>query len=169
MPTRRLLADSLVAIALATCLGVVGWLVAMPLLARICAYAGIERLVVMGPAEFLHHQTAIAAAFAVPPVVAWVAALLERAIAGSVPRLARLVLYFALPSVAAACGLARTGLFARMATTEARGDVGLHDALITVESLGLGPTALRWEIGCAILLCAAVAISAVRQARRAQS
>jgi hypothetical protein len=159
MLRQRLLLDAIAAAVLAIALGVVGFLVAEPILRAVAVWVGLRQLYFLGPSDMVWSRLGIAAPFVSPPLVSFGIGLIDRGVGRRVPSLARLGAYV----VAAAAGMVG-GLLVHMTQmrTALRAVVSGVEPVLMTGGLEIGPAAWRGAIGAAVLLCIAAAIAARR-------
>ncbi len=165
MPTRRLLADTLVMAALALALAILGWLVAAPLLRLAAETVGTDRLIIVGPLDIYVAYAGVALAFALPPVGGWIAALAERAAGRSVPAAGVLALYALVVALFAAAGIGL--VFRDLAAFRAELASSALAPSITVDAIAPGARGAKWAIA-GIVLVAPLAALRARRARAAR-
>lgn len=159
----RLLVDTVGALALALVCGVLGWFVAEPILSPVCTWLGLEQLTLLDPLDAVRYRLSIAAALALPVVVAWFAALIDRLITRADPTPAWLALYALVPLLAAAGGFVKNLAWMKLALASEL-MLGSLRPSISLEGLELGWVPIRWTLRVALVLCTTVGILAYRRA-----
>lgn len=159
----RLAIDTVGALAAALVCGVLGWFVAEPILSPICGWLALEQLTLLDPLDAIRYRLSIAVALALPPLVAWLAALIDRLITRADPTRIRLALYVLVPFLAAAGGFMKNLAWMKVALSS-EVMLGSLRPSITLEGLELGWVPIRWTLRVALVLCTTVGILAYRRA-----
>ena len=157
----RFLVGTACALVLIVVLASAGWFVAELLVAPICAWVGIGQVVLSDVSDATAYRLSIAAAFALPVCVGWLAALVHRVVARAHPSRARLAVFVGVPFFAAAIGFAKNVLFLKIAIAEVSGQTF---GMFSLTGLELGWAPIRWTLGCGVVLCVAAGVLARRGA-----
>jgi len=159
----RLVMDTVGALAVSLVCGVLGWFVAEPMLSPVCTWLGLAQLTLLEPLDAVRYRLSIAVALALPPLVAWLAALIDRFITRTDPTPARLGVYVLVPFLAAAGGFVKNLAWMKLALAS-ESMLGSLRPSFSLEGLELGWVPIRWTLRVALVLCTAVAILAYRRA-----
>ncbi len=161
MQTRRLLLDTVLALAAALTLGAVGWFAASAMLHVIASHLRIDSLIATSPLDVYVYRAKLALAFCLAPILAWMTALVHRSRRAAVPGPAPLALYVGLPLGFTAVGMGLRFLWIRAGLASAPPGLEIRP---TVESLSLAGWGAGGAMGAAIGLTVVVALIPRRQA-----
>ena len=162
---RHWLLDTLAALVAAGLLAVAGWHLAALELRGAAAVLGLHRLVLTSRWEVGEVAISIAVSWALPVVLAWVVAMLDRAFGKAAPSVNRAALYTLALAAVASISLVLRVWWMNLAIS-AVPDPGL-EPMITASSLELGWAPIRWTIAASIPLAIAAVVLARRRGREA--
>ena len=153
---RRLLLDTLFAAVLAVVLALSAIVLSSPILASTCEIAGIAELTTTSASDFAAFAMGLAGSFALPPIVAWCAAMVGRYFEGAAPSGRRLAIYLGVASLALGAGLA--GHVWRMKQTMSAGRASSIELAptITLGSLGLASAGSSACLGAGLVMAVVV-------------
>ncbi len=162
---RRLLLDTLLAVVLAAALAMMAKLAAASIVSAACELGGISELSVETPEDFVAFSIGLALAFALPPVVAWVVAMVGRYVEQRPPSPAQLGIFLGVPALAFGAGLVLQIWRIRQLAAAPRQSSDGVDQMIPLRSLGLASSAAGFCVAAGLML----AVLVIWRARAAQA
>ena len=159
MATRRLLVDTLLAVALVICFAAIGWLVADPVLASFGSVVPGGKLIATSPLEPTVYRVKLAAASGAIPLGAWCVAFVYRIHPGKVPGPGMLALFASVPTLAAVAGMAARWMWLRWALQAlARDAVSTAiQPMVTIGSLSIA----GWGAMCGLVAAGVLGVVVV--------